>query len=796
MNNDKTRNDFIFFQNEILGDVKKVETKVTEKLSQTISFLETQTEKYENKIKDLTNKFNLLTEQVHEQNNTHKLEESLQVLQVKMEDLISKVEIKLNILNKDFNNACYKYDKIFTTNLNVPGLIGTSCPYSSLRAFLEYVNQKFNELLKAKDKQTMDSKKYKEKMENLITQNKIQFETAQQKIDDYCHQSFEQCDIACKDRINLIEKRIESLRLENGQYAYDLKQKTEELQIEWDKLNKIENILNKKFKEEWNKYNDIVDKISNKFDKNNNEFHLIKNRFTELSEFIKDVRFRRNLGEMNQNNYNKERKQYREMSYKIDFSKKHKTKKMEKLDLKSDKNENETIESYDNNNNNNDHNDHNNDHNNEYNEEENKRDNLDNLDNNNFNSDIINELTNNENEKNKKVEEVKFKKIENSNGNKVIDDNNNNINKKNYNLSDIHLSSQNKKNTNEIMNNSSEFQSASSNVMSNNIFEFMIDKDNKNANKKNKKKDKNNNDSNTYNIINYNNDSNTYNIINYSRFNDNKMNHYNEIHSDTCNQKSNIKEKDQIKNNLIMLAENAKINNLVLGADFSGNNLYNVNTPTLNLSQAYLLIKKRNEEIQKMKKTNKGKSEPKYNQLSPPSSLNLSRNIKSNGNLNKINYYTKRDFKKKNKEDLFYSTLKNDKLRKIGPNQNIIINISNQENFNNYKKNYPKIIKDKNQNTNNLVEFNTININENNLDIKSLTQKGRNFIKIPRKLVTSSSSELLVKLSPFSPVYKERLLIHKNKENEKKQMNYNGKVKAKETLNHINPYLVQKFKDV
>ena len=92
-------------------------------------------------------------------------------------------------------------------------------------------------------------------------------------------------------------------------------------------MNKIENILNKKFKEEWNKYNDIVDKISNKFDKNNNEFHLIKNRFTKLSEFIKDVRFRRNLGEMNQNNYNKERKQYREMSYKIDFSKKHKTKK-------------------------------------------------------------------------------------------------------------------------------------------------------------------------------------------------------------------------------------------------------------------------------------------------------------------------------------------------------------------------------------------------------------------------------------------------------------------------------------
>jgi hypothetical protein len=75
MNNEKTRNDFIFFQNEILGDVKKVETKLSEKLSQTTSFLETQTQKYEQKLKDLANRFNILSHQLEEHNNTEKFEE-------------------------------------------------------------------------------------------------------------------------------------------------------------------------------------------------------------------------------------------------------------------------------------------------------------------------------------------------------------------------------------------------------------------------------------------------------------------------------------------------------------------------------------------------------------------------------------------------------------------------------------------------------------------------------------------------------------------------------------------------
>ena len=61
---------------------------------------------------------------------------------------------------------------------------------------------------------------------------------------------------------------------------------------------------------------------------------MIKNKFTELSEFIKDVRFKKNFE--NINDINLEKKQYMEMSNKIDFSKKRKNKKIQNNEIKNE----------------------------------------------------------------------------------------------------------------------------------------------------------------------------------------------------------------------------------------------------------------------------------------------------------------------------------------------------------------------------------------------------------------------------------------------------------------------------
>ncbi len=55
----------------------------------------------------------------------------------KFSDQILSNEVRLGSLQKEFSNACYKYDKIFIDNLHVPGTLGEFCTYKNLREYIE-----------------------------------------------------------------------------------------------------------------------------------------------------------------------------------------------------------------------------------------------------------------------------------------------------------------------------------------------------------------------------------------------------------------------------------------------------------------------------------------------------------------------------------------------------------------------------------------------------------------------------------------------------------------------------------
>lgn len=762
--NDKVRNDFLFFQNEILTDVKKVETRINEKISQTTDFIDQQNQKIENKFKEINSRFESLLNQMKEKDTTPKFEALLQQIKHKIDENISKMEIKLNLLDKDLSDSCFKYDKVITNNLKVPGLIGSSCPYDSLKPFLEYINRKISELLKTKDKQNLDLKKYKEKMESIIGQNKTQIDTVQNKFNEYCTNLFKQSDANCNDRVSVIEKRIEALRMENGKYAYDLQERSKELQIEWDKLDNFEKSMNKKYSEEVEKYNILIDKISRKVDKSKEEFNLIKARFTELSEFIKDVRFRRNI-----HNTFKERKEYRDMSTKIDFTKKQKFKTGESAENEDNKDKDKDtskdilapfdyyahfgMERYEEE----DENYYEDSHDNINNIKNNIRNNSnsnsiskisDNKNNNNINNikgiinNIQNNMNNNENssleikdiivnnnilkkESSKKLLEndikninivrksekyktqkylINTKKFSNMNikkgiksyniefngGKNDFEDNQNddmNINQKN----DVNI----KNDMNKNQNNDANVNQNNLNIKSieNNINEYKIipKNDIKSINiKPNNDVDKNN-DNKTNDIK----KNNNQNIITNKSVNNNYKIDSNKNGIKKASQDNN---QNDIKKNLKY--EPAKINNLIMQANFKNNNLINSNASSQNLSQSYNLLKKRSEEMQKIKMIYGGKMNMNPDQVSPIRSIrnqsgkNHNRLIK-NYNLNQNNIFSQKDFKKGNKVDLYYNKLIREKLNQASaPNIKSISQEHIKPTYTMDKRVFPRIYKD------------------------------------------------------------------------------------------------------
>jgi hypothetical protein len=90
--------------------------------------------------------------------------------------------------------------------------------------------------------------------------------------------------------------KIIDMRMENNKYAFDLKKSANELIEEKKFLLEMKSHIENKIEEYFNKSKEINKNTIDNFEVIKGEYFNIKNKFIELSEFIKDVRFRKNLG--------------------------------------------------------------------------------------------------------------------------------------------------------------------------------------------------------------------------------------------------------------------------------------------------------------------------------------------------------------------------------------------------------------------------------------------------------------------------------------------------------------------
>ena len=304
MNTGVTKSDFIYFQNEILKDLKNLELVFNEKTEEMMKTININKTNADSNFETFSQTLKELSEKVGFSEENSKFGEKINTIQKKLEDLSINSRVKINSIEREINNMAIKYDKIFINNLVVPGLIGNSCPFLTLANFIENANKKINELIIDKKKQGMDLKTYKDKLENLIGVFNNRVNNSEEKFKEYCNICFNNYDKNSNDRFNALEDKIGSLRMENVKYSSELIERSNELKMDWDKVMNIKKEVDDKLNSELAKYSKYNNDLIKIFENQKSEFNLIKKRFTELSEFIKDVRFRNNINLMNKNNNN------------------------------------------------------------------------------------------------------------------------------------------------------------------------------------------------------------------------------------------------------------------------------------------------------------------------------------------------------------------------------------------------------------------------------------------------------------------------------------------------------------
>jgi len=243
------------------------------------------------------------------------------------EKLVSH-DIRLTNIRNDFSLATQKYDKIYLDNLELPGYIGRCAKYKNCQSFFLDVIKDLAKLNIYREKNILDLKMYKDKLETIISSMNSILDNNNESQIKYINEMKEKILKDCKSMFETVSDGMKDIRVENSKYTVDLITTSMNLSKKWEKLEKIKEELLEKFNYDVNKYQMLTDDTIKSFEEFKNEYGVIRRKFMELAEFIKDIRFRKNIGG------NVKKKEVKQMVKKM--LKKRKSFEGEKVQLLSD----------------------------------------------------------------------------------------------------------------------------------------------------------------------------------------------------------------------------------------------------------------------------------------------------------------------------------------------------------------------------------------------------------------------------------------------------------------------------
>ena len=210
-------------------------------------------------------------------------------------DKLISHEVRLNNIREEFTKAIQKYDKIYLDNLELPGYIGRCAKYKNCQIFFNEIIKNLGTLNQFREKNLIDLKGYKEKLESIIKSFHILVDNNNQAQMKYINSLNEKNIKDCKNMLEIIDEKIRDVKVDNAKYSFDIMKKTEEMHKKWDKIEKIKDEILGEFDIKSNEYKKLNNDISDKFNEFKKEYKIIRDKFFELADFIKDIRFQKNI---------------------------------------------------------------------------------------------------------------------------------------------------------------------------------------------------------------------------------------------------------------------------------------------------------------------------------------------------------------------------------------------------------------------------------------------------------------------------------------------------------------------
>ena len=810
------------FKNDLIEYIKKIEKNLKNSLSSTTEKIYDISSNLDEKFLSIDEKTKLLTDLISETKFDISKFNEFEKFKKLTEDKIISFDIRIQNNQKNISQTNLKYDQLFIKEFQCPNLLGKNQKYETVKDFIYWINS-----------QTEELKSKTNKISNTITVLQTQRENSMSDISKLLESTVKQCNIYTEKRIKQIEKvneeflkkyneKIMDVKMLNCKEAIELQNKTNELIEKIDDYNELKKNVFNKIDEGEEKYKLENEITLQRFDEIWEEFKEIKSKFGKLADFIKDIKFKKNLNEF-VNPVNKQiKKQF--VNKKIIRTLTHNLKLEKNFSIDSDDVEKVDVKY------------------NPYKNDESFDENIKSFTKSmkNINNNSAKRLTFfDNNEKSNSKTRRKFVKLNTARYSKTlfkmndinIDDDDTNKSKENYKkrYSYVHkdsilkksINNNNNNNISHFNNNNNTNNSNNDNNNTNNNVINNNDKDNNNLNNDNNKNNNTNNNNDSINNNNNNNNDNDNNSNNNNNKNDNKNNNDNNNNNNNTNNNDNNNNNNSNNNNSNIIiyhtketidAEKSSKNNYDDNNindnihDDKNNNIQNDNNVENDIEKKnkinqFIEKKSKNniEDFEKLKHENNNNNN-NYNNNTNNNFNNSNKDINNNNNYNNINnnniYNNNIINKNQIINTIYQKTLPSSKTKEsrnpIILNDNILKtenNINSKNISNNIKDNFHLNIKLKN--LNNIKNINEIKANNNNINFnntiklhnKKNIQESLDISNLGQKIILSndfkynqnynSSNDLLHQVNKsLSPIVSVKQIVLNNDIN---KLNYSNK---------------------
>ena len=308
--------EMLHFKDEVLKDMKNMQKNIAEKFELSNSLLKEKLESYDKKLNLYNEKIIQISNLVISDKDLKEKIDKLFQTKIELKDHILTNEIKLTNLEKDFQERVTKIEYVLSDSVIYPSVIGPKAKFKSFHNFIDYIILQLNQNIAYREKNSLDVSTYKKKLDNISQSLKMQLDNIIKNTNEFTTKSVNECEERIKGILALYDDRFKDVRVDNQNYIKNLEQFYKDLKEDFKRLVNMKNNLYNKFNNEvLNMKRDNI-QVVKLFGNYKKEFNLMKDRLTKLSEFIKDVRFRINIGQ------DIKRKEFYNMANRIDFTKK------------------------------------------------------------------------------------------------------------------------------------------------------------------------------------------------------------------------------------------------------------------------------------------------------------------------------------------------------------------------------------------------------------------------------------------------------------------------------------------